>query len=112
MGGVTGQSGFSAYGLRSLRALAQGHGHAAEQLDDWCRVSGRAGLDPDANGPLVQWRTALTALAMALATTWNGSAQAHPGAVLASQVHMLHNRLGLGVLEEMRTYAWLSAAPS
>ena len=32
-----------------------------------------------------------------------------PGAVVSSHVHMTHNRLGLSILDELRTYAALAA---
>jgi hypothetical protein len=33
-----------------------------------------------------------------------------PGRIVSSHAHMLHNRLGLGMLDELRTYAWLNGA--
>lgn len=99
------QALFAGYGLQALRALVEGSGHPRAQVDTWCRVSGPTD-DTDLEHPaLAPWHAGLVDLANAFGDT----GPVHPGAVIASHVHMLHNRLGLGLVEEMRTYAWLAA---
>lgn len=89
--------------------VGAGFGYTAEQLDAWCAPDGadaRAAelLNASAgHGPYTGWHTALAAHAGKV----RQSSELHPGRVLFSHVHMLHNRIGLSLVDEMRTYARL-----
>ncbi|MFF1406361.1 thiopeptide-type bacteriocin biosynthesis protein [Streptomyces sp. NPDC058294] len=63
---------------------------------------------PEPAGPLAAWAQALADAA----GVWERAPRLAPGRVLFSHVHMLHNRLGLGVLDELATHGRLSAALS
>jgi thiopeptide-type bacteriocin biosynthesis protein len=96
---------FHAIGLAAWREQAAAHGHPAEHV----AVATRVDAPPPplvGPGPFAAWGAGLARLADEV----RAGSPAHPGAVLASHVHMLHNRLGLGLLEELRTYAQLAAA--
>ncbi|MFE3743260.1 thiopeptide-type bacteriocin biosynthesis protein [Streptomyces sp. NPDC059134] len=107
LGGPAERAHYFARGLAAWRAWAADAGHPGELLDRITRVGqdpAKAGVTPDAHGPFTQWYEALSAHAADL----RHRAPVHPGMVLFSHAHMLHNRLGLSMLEELRTYAWLS----
>ena len=53
---------------------------------------------------LVEWTDDLAALVTHLSL----AGVPLPGAVISSHVHMTHNRLGLTILDELRTYALLA----
>ncbi|MEU3402388.1 thiopeptide-type bacteriocin biosynthesis protein [Streptomyces sp. NPDC006670] len=55
-------------------------------------------------GPLASWRAALSDAV----TGPLGSAGAYTARIVFSHVHMLHNRLGLGTLDELRSYLLLA----
>ncbi len=95
---------FYAHGVRAWREQAAAHGHPPEHLAVATRVERLRGL-AEGHGPFAGWHAGLARLAGRVAA----ESDAHPGAVLASHVHMLHNRLGLTMLEELRTYALLAA---
>lgn len=99
------QAVFPVYGLGALRGLVEQLGHPRERIDGWLQVPPWTGAADRPGGPLAAWRGAVEALAGAL----RPAGTVHPGGVLSSHVHMLHNRLGLGLVEEMRTYAALVA---
>lgn len=63
-------------------------------------------LDPAAHGPFAGWHARIAAHAEEI----REQSPSHPGMVLFSHAHMLHNRLGLSLLEELRTYAVLAHA--
>jgi hypothetical protein len=109
---------FCEAGLASWRDWLRRLGHSAEQVD----VTVEALRDPDrlspalrtavshhlqqpvTEGPLASWYAA-----HAEATGMWADAAAGPGRILFSHTHMLHNRLGLGVLDELATYGRLLA---
>ncbi|KQX47438.1 MULTISPECIES: thiopeptide-type bacteriocin biosynthesis protein [unclassified Streptomyces] len=97
---------YYAHGLGAWRAWAAEAGHPAALLDTITRVEGAVTLDPGAHGPFTGWHGRLTAHAAEI----RAHSAAHPGMVLFSHAHMLHNRLGLSLLEELRTYAVLAHA--
>ncbi|WP_052713426.1 thiopeptide-type bacteriocin biosynthesis protein [Streptomyces katrae] len=55
-------------------------------------------------GPLASWRTALSEAVDGPL----GAAGAYTARIVFSHVHMLHNRLGLGTLDELRSYLLLA----
>ncbi|AJF67388.1 thiopeptide-type bacteriocin biosynthesis protein [Streptomyces vietnamensis] len=97
---------YYAHGLGAWRAWAAEAGHPAALLDTITRVEGAVALDPEAHGPFAGWHARLAAHAEEI----RAHSPAHPGMVLFSHAHMLHNRLGLSLLEELRTYAVLAHA--
>lgn len=103
LGDTEDEAAYAFHGLRAWRAWAAGFGYSEQQLDQVCRAPGAVSV-PDEPGPLAHWHGALTALA---AEVRRGTGL-HPGQVVSSHVHMLHNRLGLRVIEELRTYALLN----
>ncbi|MEV8512073.1 thiopeptide-type bacteriocin biosynthesis protein [Dactylosporangium sp. NPDC051484] len=90
---------FYARSMAAWRSFAAGWDSG--ELDRLCRVEGATGPapDPDRHGPFTAWHVGLTELAARLA---------EPGPIVFSHVHMLHNRLGRSLHEELRTYAWLA----
>lgn len=113
LGDAAEQSYFYAHGLAAWRSWAAESGHTAEQLDQLVRSteqvaegarSGAKPVDPHDHGPFRPWHTAIAALTEEVRRTTSR----HPGQVVSSHVHMLHNRLGLSLLEELRSYAWLA----
>ncbi|MGW4702997.1 thiopeptide-type bacteriocin biosynthesis protein, partial [Streptomyces sp. NPDC004285] len=97
---------YYAHGLGAWRAWAAEAGHPAALLDTITRVEGTVALDPGAHGPFAGWHARLAAHAEEI----REHSPSHPGMVLFSHAHMLHNRLGLSLLEELRTYAVLAHA--
>ncbi|MEU8431870.1 thiopeptide-type bacteriocin biosynthesis protein [Streptomyces sp. NPDC029216] len=75
---------------------------AADRLTaDGHDLIGRASTAP---GPLRAWQTALSdAVGGEL-----GAEGTYPARIVFSHVHMLHNRLGLGTLDELRSYLLLA----
>lgn len=111
LGDADEQAAFYAHGLAAWRAWAVGSGLPGERIDLLCRQAGAAGaagsgVDPADHGPFGAWHSALAALAEEIR---RGGGE-HPGRIVSSHVHMFHNRLGLGLLEELRTYAWLAGS--
>lgn len=107
LGGPVERAHYFARGLDAWRAWASDAGHPDALLDRITHV----GQDPDAvritpgaHGPFTGWYEGLAAHADDI----RRHATTHPGMILFSHAHMLHNRLGLSLLEELRTYAWLS----
>lgn len=106
------QAYFYARGVQAWRSWAQSYGLSAEQVDRLCHVeAGDNGAGTAARrreqsareGALGAWSAAVAVLIEVV-----GTPEVPAGLVLSSHVHMLHNRLGLGTAEELRTYAWLS----
>ncbi|MER5961313.1 thiopeptide-type bacteriocin biosynthesis protein [Streptomyces sp. NPDC002057] len=97
---------YYAHGLGAWRAWAAEAGHPAGLLDTITRVEGAVTLDPGAHGPFAGWHARIAAHADRI----REQSPVHPGMVLFSHAHMLHNRLGLSLLEELRTYAVLAHA--
>ncbi|MFE3070056.1 thiopeptide-type bacteriocin biosynthesis protein [Streptomyces sp. NPDC059247] len=97
---------YYAHGLGAWRAWAADAGHPAALLDAVTRVEGGVAVDPAAHGPFTGWHDRIAAHADEI----RAHSPAHPGMVLFSHAHMLHNRLGLSLLEELRTYAVLAHA--
>lgn len=111
VGDTAEQAAFYSLGLAAWRAWAINSGFPSKQIDLLCRQVGMAGeagsrVDPDDHGMFGPWHAALAALADELRRA-DGP---HPGRVVSSHVHMFHNRLGLGLLEELRTYSWLAGS--
>ncbi|CAL9411136.1 thiopeptide-type bacteriocin biosynthesis protein [Streptomyces althioticus] len=107
LGGPVERAHYFARGLDAWRAWASDAGHSEELLERITHVAqdpDAVRITPDAHGPFAVWHEALAAHADAV----RGHSATHPGMVLFSHAHMLHNRLGLSLLEELRTYAWLS----
>lgn len=98
---------YYAHGLGAWRSWAKDAGHPDALLDRITRVDqdpAAVRIDPGAHGPFTAWQEALAGHAADIRRT----SPVHPGMILFSHAHMLHNRLGLSLLEELRTYAWLS----
>ncbi|MQY12496.1 hypothetical protein SRB5_26300 [Streptomyces sp. RB5] len=110
LGDTAAQADFYARGLAAWRDAALDNGFPAGYLEQLCRPAAEAGagarVDPAAHGAFAGWHTALLELARA-ARRGGGP---HPGRIVSSHVHMIHNRLGLGMAEELRTYAWLAGS--
>lgn len=114
LGGPADQAMFYARGLDALRQMVgAGFRLSTEQLDRLCGSGAGPGkrpaaappaVDPAQHGPFGSWHTLLCDLAGRVRT--EGTAE-HPGEVFFSHVHMLHNRLGLTMAEELQTYARL-----
>lgn len=109
LGGATEQAYYYAQGMRSWREWVSGSGYGDDQLDRLCRIGddvaavGRR-FDPAEHGPFADWHRALCELGAEV----RRRTSRHPGEIVSSHVHMFHNRLGLRMPEELRTYAWLS----
>ncbi|MDH6129999.1 lantibiotic dehydratase C-terminal domain-containing protein [Kitasatospora sp. GP82] len=114
-GAPAGYGSFTAYGAEAWRTWALRFGYPAEvlhKLDADC-ASAATRLAQDGRsvaadltdvGPLSGWRDGLRdAVAQ-----WRRSADRDAARIAFSHVHMLHNRLGLSTLEELRTYAVLA----
>ncbi|MFD0028917.1 thiopeptide-type bacteriocin biosynthesis protein [Streptomyces sp. NPDC127172] len=98
---------FYAHGLGAWRAWAGEAGYPDELLDSLTTITRDAGakpVDPLAHGPFAHWHDGLAALTGDI----REKSPTHPGMILFSHAHMLHNRLGLSLLEELRNYAWLA----
>lgn len=100
---------FYQLGAEAWRSMVgAGFGYTPQQLDAWCAADGadaRAAelLKAPGHGPYSGWHTALAAHAGLVPQ----HTELHPGRVLFSHVHMLHNRIGLSLVDELRTYARL-----
>ncbi|RFC71779.1 thiopeptide-type bacteriocin biosynthesis protein [Streptomyces sp. AcE210] len=98
---------FYAHGLGAWRAWAGEAGYPDELLDSLTTITRDAGakpVNPLAHGPFAHWHDRLAALTGDI----REKSPTHPGMILFSHAHMLHNRLGLSLLEELRNYAWLA----
>lgn len=115
IGDTAEQARFYAHGFQAWRSWAAEYGQVStEQLDQLSRVprgegtvggqaSGKS-IDPASHGPFGHWHSAIADLCHEL----RHRTSMHPGQVVFSHVHMFHNRLGLSLFDELRTYAWLT----
>ncbi|WP_019547685.1 thiopeptide-type bacteriocin biosynthesis protein [Streptomyces sulphureus] len=108
LGDGTEQAAFYAHSLAAWRSWASRLGRTEEELDEMCRIPARAvrPVDPAEHGPFAAWHGALAELVDAVRAT----TATVPGQIVVSHVHMLHNRLGRNLFDELRTYAWLAHA--
>ncbi|MGC5287793.1 thiopeptide-type bacteriocin biosynthesis protein [Micromonospora sp. DT231] len=107
LGGPERQAEFYRRSMEAWRVWAGHSGTTPEQLAALCAVDATGPVpDPDAHGPFRRWHAAIAELAERIAATGDTP----PAQILFSHVHMLHNRLGRSLFEELRTYAWLAAA--
>ncbi|EFL19626.1 predicted protein [Streptomyces sp. C] len=109
---------FRAHGLASWRRWLLGYGHGPDDVDQWVAAAGTAPGEAEqeravlaaagsGTGPLAPWQRELTAAA----AVWRATPGVEPGRLLFSHLHMLHNRLGLGIADELLTYARLAPLP-
>ncbi len=108
-GDATEQAHYFARGVESWSSYAADYGHSREQLEQICHISDEVAavgrkFDSAEHGPFAGWHRALAELSEEV----RRSTSRHPGEIVSSHVHMLHNRLGLRMHEELRTYAWLA----
>ncbi|GAA5152553.1 hypothetical protein GCM10023340_33070 [Nocardioides marinquilinus] len=111
LGDAADQAVFYGIGLGAWRRWAEEFGYPADAVRAALATSpetvAAVPVDPTAHGPFAPWHEAVRGLVddvRALAP------ERHPGEIVSSQVHMTHNRLGLGILDELRTYALLASA--
>ncbi|YAL83271.1 thiopeptide-type bacteriocin biosynthesis protein [Dermacoccaceae bacterium W4C1] len=97
---------FHEIGLRSWTAWAQSYGFSESDIAV-VRAAGqnraRTTFEP------TTWSTQWATHVADLRDTLRLNGHPVPGAVISSHVHMTHNRLGLSILDELRTYATLAA---
>lgn len=108
LGDTAERSYFYAHGLHAWRSLAAEFGYTEEQLVQLCTVAtpnGAKPIDADAHGPFAPLHSGIAELVGEVRATTS----THPGQIVSSHVHMLHNRFGLSMGEELRTYAWLAS---
>lgn len=103
------QAHYYARGVESWSRYVADYGHSAEQIAQICHISDEvaavgAKFHTGEHGPFAGWYRELSALCAEV----RRRTTRHPGEILSSHVHMLHNRLGLRMHEELRTYAWLA----
>lgn len=110
LGGGEDAAAFYDHGQHAWRSWAAGYGYSERQLDEVRRAARPTAelrtmaTAADGGGPLAPWQSALTALSDRI----RRQTAVHPAQVAVSHVHMLHNRLGLRVVEEYQTYARLA----
>ncbi|MCE7080565.1 thiopeptide-type bacteriocin biosynthesis protein [Streptomyces sp. ST2-7A] len=104
------EAAFHHFGLAAWRSRVIDAGHPPDRVDRLCGAAVTAERerprpapagDPGDRSPLTPWYRALVSLVRAARELSPG----HPGQLVSSHVHMLHNRLGLGMAEELQTYA-------
>ncbi|MDN5929469.1 MAG: thiopeptide-type bacteriocin biosynthesis protein [Pseudonocardia sp.] len=106
LGDRTVQAHFYAESLKAWRSWAADFGCTEPELDRLCEV-GRPrvdSVDPNDHGIFADWNSAIADLAAEAQRT----GALHMGRVVFSHVHMLHNRIGRSLFEELATYAWLA----
>lgn len=112
LGDGAAQAYFYARGLAAWRSWAAEFGCPEDQLELLCRITHEPGsgggkpVDPVEHGPFGVWHTAIVDLVAEIPRQPSTPA----GQIVSSHVHMLHNRLGLSLFDELRTYAWLADA--
>jgi thiopeptide-type bacteriocin biosynthesis protein len=107
LGPEAAQAAFYRRSMAVWRSWAADSGCPPAQLDQLC-AAGPAGAPPDPaeHGPFAPWHAAIRELAARI-----DPAGAMPAPmVVFSHVHMLNNRLGRSLFDELRGYAWLAAA--
>ncbi|MYY82680.1 MULTISPECIES: thiopeptide-type bacteriocin biosynthesis protein [unclassified Streptomyces] len=108
LGGAEEQAAYYANSVVAWRSWAAGFGCTPEQLDRLCSVEGTRGAsaaaDPARHGPFDSWHAGLGDLVGEIRRT----TAVHPAQIVFSHVHMVHNRLGRSLFDELRTYAWLA----
>ncbi len=106
LGPVVARAVFYEIGRRSWAAWAASYGHDAATIAQLAHASSAPPPEAFASRPgwLVEWTEDLAALVTHLSL----AGVPLPGAVISSHVHMTHNRLGLTILDELRTYALLA----
>lgn len=98
---------FHEIGRRSWAAWAASYGYDAATTD---RVASVADAPvPEAFAGTPGWAKGWHDDVTGLVATLTGVGMALPGTVVSSHIHMTHNRLGLTILDELRTYAVLAA---
>lgn len=108
LGGAAEQAVFYGIGHRAWTRWAAEFGYPEEALLTVGPEALRGvQVDPHDHGPFAPWHEEVAGL---VARIRSDAPDRHPGEIVSSQVHMTHNRLGLGILEELRTYALLAAA--
>ena len=88
---------YYAHGLGAWRSWAKEAGYPDDLLDRITRIDQAPAttmIAPEAHGPFTAWHEALAAHAADIRRT----SPVHPGMILFSHAHMLHNRLGLSLL--------------
>ncbi len=115
LGGSPEADAFCAHGLASWRRWLLGYGYPADEVDRWTAAAGTGPGEAEqtravlasaeaGTGPLALWQRELTASL----GIWRQTPDVQPGRILFSHLHMLHNRLGLGIADELLTYARLA----
>jgi thiopeptide-type bacteriocin biosynthesis protein len=107
VGDQAGRSLYFEIGRRRWADWAASFGYPAALVSRAQAVSPSTMPAPGA-GPA--WTRPWTAALRALGERVDQEGTEVAPAVISSQVHMSHNRLGLGILDELRTYAVLAAA--
>jgi thiopeptide-type bacteriocin biosynthesis protein len=101
------QAAFYGRSMAAWREWAAGSGCTPEQLDQLCAAEPVDNPpDPGQHGPFAPWHAAIGELAADIRAT----TPVPPPMVVFSHVHMLNNRLGRSLFDELRGYAWLAAA--
>lgn len=97
---------FYEIGRRSWSAWARSYGFDADIVDRVAHASTAPSAEAFTATPawLSAWQTDVGRLVSVLHT----AGVPIPGSVVSSHVHMTHNRLGLTILDELRTYALLA----
>lgn len=101
------QATFYQRSMGAWRSWAADSGCTPAQLEQLCAAEPAAAPpDPAQHGPFGPWHAAIGDLAARI-----DPAAAMPAPmVVFSHVHMLNNRLGRSLFDELRGYAWLAAA--
>ena len=100
----------AAYYARSTavwREWGRQAGCTTAQLDQLCAFDDKPAanpIDPSRHGPFAPWHAAIADLT----TTIRDRTTVPPQLIVFSHVHMLQNRLGRSLFEELRSYAWLA----
>lgn len=99
------QAAYYTNSVTAWRAWAADFGLTADAIERLCAIdpATTGSVDADRHGPFAGWHAALVELVAELPPT---PARA---SVVFSHTHMLHNRLGRSLFDELRTYAWLAA---
>jgi thiopeptide-type bacteriocin biosynthesis protein len=111
LGDAGDQSVFYGIGLGAWRRWSEEFGYPEAAVRAARSVTpealGCVPVHPRDHGQFTPWHDAVSGLVADVRTR---TPERHPGEIVSSQVHMTHNRLGLGILDELRTYALLASA--